>query len=102
MDLDIYLLLPKEYIIEAIKYDGLDIEYKGLETFKENNIPSINISNEEISDDVYQEDNTEYIQVLLKPNEDGIYTFNILSGYLDKEIKFRIKSKDSDMIAYIE
>ena len=45
MDLDIYLLLPKEYIIEAIKYDGLDIEYKGVETFKENNIPSINISN---------------------------------------------------------
>ena len=101
-DLDIYLLLPKEYIIEAIKYDGLDIEYKGVETFKENNIPSINISNEEISDDVYLEDNTEYIQILLKPNEDGIYTFNILSGYLDKKIKFRIKSEDSDMIAYIE
>lgn len=101
-DLDIYLLLPKEYIIEAIKYDGLDIEYKGVETFKENNIPSINISNEEISDDVYLEDNTEYIQILLKPNEDGIYTFNILSGYLDKKIKFRIKSEGSDMIAYIE
>lgn len=101
-DLDVYLLLPKEYIIEAIKYDGLDIEYKGVETFKENNIPSINISNEEISDDVYLEDNTEYIQILLKPNEDGIYTFNILSGYLDKKIKFRIKSEDSDMIAYIE
>lgn len=101
-DLDIYLLLPKEYIIEAIKYDGLDIEYKGVETLKENNIPSINISNEEISDDVYLEDNTEYIQILLKPNEDGIYTFNILSGDLDKKIKFRIKSEDADMIAYIE
>ena len=101
-NVDIYLLLPKEYIEFAIEHDKLDIEYEGANTLKENNIPSIDVDRSNILDDIYEEDGTEYIQILLEKNEDNIYSFNILSDYFDLDMKYRIKNDDKDFIAHID
>ena len=100
---DLYLLLPKDYIEYAIRKDGLDIKYKGVETLKDNDIPSINIENKnDISDELYEENGIEYIQILLKQNEDGKYVFDILEDYADMDMKFRIKNVDKDYIVHID
>ena len=101
-NVDIYLLLPKEYIEFAIEHDKLDIEYEGASTLKENKIPSIDVDRSNILDDIYEEDGTEYIQILLEKNEDNIYSFNILSDYFDLDMKYRIKNDDKDFIAHID
>lgn len=101
-NVDIYLLLPKEYIEFAIEHDKLDIEYEGASTLKENNIPSIDVDGLNILDDIYEEDGTEYVQILLEKNEDNIYSFNILSDYFDLDMKYRIKNDDKDFIAHID
>ena len=99
---DLYLLLPKEYIEYAIRKDDLDIEYKGIETLKDNDIPSINIENKnDISDELYKENGIEYIQILLNQNEDGKYVFDILEDYPDMDMKYRIKNVDKDDIVHI-
>ena len=99
---DLYLLLPKEYIEYAIRKDDLDIEYKGIETLKDNDIPSINIENKnDISDELYKENGIEYIQILLHQNEDGKYVFDILEDYPDMDMKYRIKNVDKDDIVHI-
>ena len=99
---DLYLLLSKEYIEYAIKKDGLDIKYKGVETLKDNDIPSINIEDKnDISDELYKENGIEYIQILLKQNEEGKYVFDILEDYTDMDMKFRIKNVDKDYIVHI-
>ena len=54
-NIDIYLLLPKEYIEFAIEHDNLDIEYETANTIKENNIPSINVDGVNIEDELYEE-----------------------------------------------
>ena len=99
---DIYVLLPKEYIIFAIKEDKLDIQYNGVETLKENDIQSIKVKKENIINELYEENGKEYIQILLEQNEDGIYKFDILSDYGKLDIKFRIKNLDKDYIAHID
>ena len=99
---DLYLLLPKEYIEYAIRKDNLDLEYKGVETLKDNDIPSINIENKnDISDELYKENGIEYIQILLHQNEDGKYVFDILEDYPDMDMKYRIKNVDKDDIVHI-
>lgn len=99
---DLYLLLPKEYIEYAIRKDNLDLEYKGVETLKDNDIPSINIENKnDISDELYKENGIEYIQILLNQNEDGKYVFDILEDYPDMDMKYRIKNVDKDDIVHI-
>ena len=88
---DLYLLLPKEYIEYAIRKDDLDIEYKGIETLKDNDIPSINIENKnDISDELYKENGIEYIQILLNQNEDGKYVFDILEDYPDMDMLIKM------------
>lgn len=101
-DFDLYLLLPKEYIIFAIKEAGLDIEYNGAETLKENDIPNIEVNKNNIMDEVYQEDGREYVQILFDKNEDNIYEFEVLTSYVDMDIKFRIKNINKDYIAHID
>ena len=99
---DLYLLLPKEYIEYAIRKDDLDIEYKGVETLKDNDIPSIKVENKnDISDELYKENGIEYIQILLNQNEDGKYVFDILEDYPDMDMKYRIKNVDKDDIVHI-
>ena len=101
-NVDIYLLLPKEYIEFAIEHDKLDIEYEGANTLKENNIPSINLGGLNILDDIYEENGIEYVQILLEKNDNNIYSFDILSDYFDLDMKYRIKNDSKDFIANIE
>lgn len=101
-NVDIYILLPKEYIIYVINYDNLDIEYEGVETLKNNNIPNISVKKENIQDKLYKEENKEYVSILLEKNEDGIYQFEALQDYtnmdINMDIKFRIKNDNRDYI----
>ena len=97
-NVDIYILLPKEYIIYVINYDNLDIEYEGVETLKNNNIPNISVKKENIQDKLYKEENKEYVSILLEKNEDGIEQFEVLKDYTNMDIKFRIKNDNRDYI----
>ena len=99
---DLYILLPKEYIEYVIKNDELDIEYEGVETLKNNEIPSINVNKENISNDLYKENDEEYIQILLEENEDNKYEFDILKDYGKLDIKYRIKNINRDEIVHID
>lgn len=101
-NVDIYLLLPKEYIEFTIEHDNLDIEYEGANTLKENNIPSINVDGLNIEDELYEENGIEYVQILLEKNDDDIYSFDILSDYFDLDMRYRIKNDNKDFIANIE
>ena len=101
-DFDLYLLLPKEYIEFAIEEDGLDLEYTGAETLKDNDIPSIRVNKDDVSDEIYEEDGVEYTQILLEPNEDGKYEFDILSSYGKMDMKYRIKNLNKDYIVHID
>lgn len=101
-NVDIYLLLPKEYIEFAIEHDNLDIEYDGANTLKENNIPSIDVKKLNILDDIYEENGIEYVQILLDKNDNDIYSFDILSDYFDLDMRYRIKNETKDFIANIE
>ena len=101
-DFDLYLLLPKDYIIFAIQEDGLNIEYTGVETLKNNDIPSIRVNKGNINDELHEEDGKEYVQILLEKNEDGKYEFDILSNYPDMDMKYRIKNMNKDYIVHID
>ena len=99
---DLYVLLPKDYIQYAISYAGLYIKYDGANTLKENDIPGIEVNKENIQDELYEEDNIEYVQVLLDKQEDGSYKFDMLKNYTDLTIRFRIKNDKKDYIAHID
>lgn len=101
-EFDLYLLLPKDYILFVIEEDGLNIEYTGVETLKNNDIPSIRVDKENISDELYEEDGVEYIQILIEENEDGKYEFDILSNYNKMDIKYRVKNMNKDDIVHID
>ena len=101
-DFDLYILLPKDYIEFAIKDDALDIEYTGVDTLKNNDIPSIRVNKENVSDELYEEDGVEYVQILLEENDDGIYEFDILSNYKEMDMKYRIKNVNKDFIVHID
>ena len=97
-----YILLPKNYIIYAIENANIRLEYNGVETLKENDIQGISLNKNNIQDEVYTEGENEYIQILLEPNEDNEYTFDILAGYTQKDIKFRVRNDEKDYIMHID
>lgn len=99
---DMYILLPKEYILYAIENSNLEIEYNGADTLKQNTIPGIIVDKENILDDVYVDDGVEYVQILLEPINSTEYTFNILSEYGKMDMKFRIKNDERDYILYLD
>lgn len=101
-EFDLYILLHKSYIVYAIDNSNLSVEYTGSETLKENNIPGIDIDKNNIEDEIYKENDNEYVQILLEPNEDNEYTFNILSSYIGKDMKFRIKNDEKDYIMHLD
>ena len=101
-NIEIYLLLPKEYIEFAIQNEGLNINYEGVNTLKENTISSINVDKTKIQDDIYEEDGVEYIQILLDKNEEELYNFDILSSYEKLDMKYRIKAETGDYIVHID
>ena len=99
---DLYLLLPKEYIVFAIQEDNLFISYDGPQTLQENQIPSIPVKSENVKEDIYEENGTEYIQILLEKNSKGIYEFPILANYTEMNMKYRIKNINKDYIMHID
>ena len=101
-NIDIYILLPKEYIEFAISSANLNLKYNGPSTLKENVIPGIDVDKLQILDDTYTEDNIEYVQIKLNANMEGIYTFNILSEYSNLDMKYRVKNSTKDYIMHID
>ncbi len=99
---DLYLLLPKDYILFAIQKDNLNIKYDGAKTLKDNNIPSIPVNKDDVQNDLYIENGVEYVQILLEPNKNGKYDFDILSDYGKMDMKYRIKNVNKDNIAYFD
>lgn len=100
--IDVYILLPKEYIEHCIENDGLNIKYNGPETLIENTIPSIYVEKEDVQEKVYELDEKEYVQILLKKDENEKYNFNILNTYKRMDIKYRVKNIDKDYIIHID
>lgn len=99
---DLYLLLPKEYVVYAINESNLSIDYEGPTTLKENEIPGITVKKENILDDIYEENGKEYIQILLEKNTEGKYEFDILSDYPNMDMKYRVKNIEKDFILHID
>lgn len=99
---DIYLLLSEEYITFAIENDDLEIKYTGVNTLKNNDIPSINLDKTKVQDDIYEENGIKYIQILLDKYKKDTYSFDILSDYTELNIKYRIKGKSEDYIVHID
>jgi len=100
--IDLYILLPKEYIIYAIKQDNLNLTYDGANTLKKNQIPSIQVESRKVKEDIYEENGIEYVQILLEPNEEGIYEFEVLSDYTQMNLKYRAKNIVKDYIMHID
>ena len=98
----LYILLPQDYIEYAINKAGLDIEYTGAETLKQYDIPLIDVDKEKIQDETYSENGIEYVQIVLEPNEDSMYIFEIIEDYPDMDMKLRIKNNEKDYIMHID
>ena len=99
---NMYMLLPKDYIVYAINNANLNIEYDGPNTLKENTIIGINVEKSKIQDETYNEDGIEYVQILLEPTNNNIYNFKILSDYNKLDMKFRVKNDEKDYIMHID
>jgi len=100
--IDIYVLLPEEYITFAIEESYSTIHYTGSETLKQNNIYGIKVDKQNVLDEEYvEEDDVEYVQILLE-EQDGKYKFDILENYKKKNIKFRLVSDQKDYIIHID
>lgn len=99
---EIYMLLPRTYITYAIKHDGLNIKYEGVNTLKYNTIPSIAIDTNNIQDEEYIEDGIEYTQIKIENFGTEIYTFDIISEYTEMDMVFRFKSESKDYILHLD
>ena len=105
-DVEIYILLPQEYIEFAIEQSPAWISgyvtYEGAQTLKQNDIEGIDVKKENVQDETYTEDGVEYVQIKLDENLNKNYVFDILSDYGKMNIKFRIKNEDKDYIMHID
>lgn len=98
----IYILLPKKYIMYAIEKDGLDIEYDKANTLIYNNIPSIPVDIDNVQEETYVENNQEYVQILLDDFGRGEYYFEIIEDYIDMDMLYRVTSQTRDSIIHID
>lgn len=98
----IYILLPKKYIMYAIEKDGLDIEYDKANTLIYNNIPSIPVDIDNVQEETYVENNQEYVQILLDDFGSGEYYFEIIEDYIDMDMLYRVTSQTRDSIIHID
>lgn len=98
---ELYMLLPENYITYAINRAGMDIEYTGSETLTQNDIPLIDVDKSKVQDKTYSENGIEYVQILLEPDKEGMYTFEIMSDYLKMDMKLRVKNDEKDYIMHI-
>lgn len=101
-DYQVYILLPKKYIMYAIEKDGLDIEYDKANTLIYNNIPSIPVDINNVQNDTYIENSIEYVQILLNNVGNEEYYFEIIEDYTDMDILYRVKSQTRDNIIHID
>ena len=99
---ELYMLLPENYITYAINKAGMDIEYTGAETLTQNDIPLIDVDKSKVQNETYRENGIEYVQILLEPNEDGMYTFEVIADYPEMDMKLRIKNDEKDYIMHID
>lgn len=101
-DYQIYILLPKKYIMYAIEKYGLDIEYDKANTLIYNNIPAIQVNINNVQEKTYIENNVEYVQILLDDLGSGEYYFEIIEDYTDMDMLYRVKSQTRDNIIHID
>lgn len=105
-DVEIYILLPQEYIEFAIDRSPTwaqdHVTYEGAKTLKYNDVEGIEVKKENVQDKTYKEGNVEYVQIKLEPNLNNKYVFDILSDYEEMNIKFRIKNDYKDYIMHID
>lgn len=99
---ELYILLPESYITYAINKAGMDIEYVGAETLIHNEIPLIDVDKSKVQDETYSENGIEYVQILLEPNSDNLYTFEIIADYPEMDMKLRVKNDEKDYIMHID
>lgn len=99
---ELYMLLPENYITYAINKAGMDIEYTGAETLTQNDIPLIDVDKSKVQNETYRENGIEYVQILLEPDEDGMYTFEIIADYPEMDMKLRVKNDEKDYIMHID
>lgn len=99
---ELYMLLPESYITYAINKAGMDIEYVGAETLTQNDIPLIDVDKSKVQNETYSENGIEYVQVLLEPDEEGMYTFEIIADYPEMDMKLRVKNDEKDYIMHID
>ena len=99
---ELYMLLPENYITYAINKAGMDIEYTGAETLIQNEIPLIDVDKSKVQNETYRENGIEYVQILLEPDEDGMYTFEIIADYPEMDMKLRVKNDEKDYIMHID
>ena len=95
-DYEIYMLLPRKYIMYAIQHDGLNIEYDKANTLKYNVIPSITVDINNIQDETYVENGIEYVQIKLNDLGGDEYLFEIIPEYTNMDMMFRIKSQSKN------
>ena len=98
---DLYLLLPQKYIEFVIDKAGFELNYNGANTIKKNTIPGITVKPENVQDEIYEENDIEYVQILLE-EEQGSYLFDILEDYPNLYMKYRIKNDQKDYIIHID
>lgn len=99
---ELYMLLPEQYITYAINKAGMDIECTGAETLTQNDIPLIDVDKSKVQNETYSENGIEYVQVLLEPDEEGMYTFEIIADYPEMDMKLRVKNDEKDYIMHID
>ena len=91
---NVYVLLSKEYIEEAIRKANLNIKYTGSSTLLENDIPGINIDKDNVIEDLYEDNNKEYVKIVLDKIDENKYEFNIITKYTDDDVLFGIENKE--------
>ena len=101
-EFELYILLPKEYVEYAVREANLGIEYKGIETLKNNEIPGIAVEKNNIQNTAYTNNGIEYIQILLNKDQNGVYRFDILDSYPKMNMKFRIVNSEKEYIMHID
>ena len=99
---DIYILLPKQYIVYAINHDNLSIKYEGANTLINNFIPSIPIDINNVQEDTYVDEGIEYVQIKLDNIGEDEYYFEIISEYTNMDMMYRITSKTRDNLMVID
>ena len=100
-DYKLYVLLPESYLDYALEQSGIITQDKGIDLLKNNEIPGIKIEKQNIQENVYKENEIEYVQILLTPDQNETYHFDVIESYKNMDIKFRLTSNSADNIMHL-